>query len=213
MALQPPQPPRQLPGVRLGGVDPLGQSVFEDDPPAGLLHVIPAGLQHLVHGIPVRDGHRAAADFIVRRMQGHAQGHRQVLLRQSPHLRHQPAGAEAHVPQAQMNPVFLPQQPQEAHHLIIVVQRLPAAHEHHVGNPVRRGILFGLSRAFRVLFSLRQKPVGRQDFPQHLPGAQAADAALQGGRAEFAAHPAAHLGGDAEAVSVVIPHQHPFDAG
>ena len=61
-------------------------------------------------------------------------------------------------------------------------------------------------------FLLPQIPAGRQHLSQHLAGGKAADTALQRRGAEPAAHPAAHLGGNAKAVPVMIVHQDAFHA-
>ena len=86
MALHAAEPAGQFPCLFLPGVDPAGQGVLENDPPAGFPYIVPARLQDLIDGPGVCDRHRHAADFIVRRVQGHAQRHRQVFLRERVHI-------------------------------------------------------------------------------------------------------------------------------
>ena len=129
-------------------------------------------------------------------MERHRQRHRQVLLRELVHLRHQPAGGEAHIAQADIHAVFLAQQAQESADVVVVVQRFAAAHQHDVVDTV-----------FAV-----QIPVRRQHFAQHLPRRQRADAPFQRAGAELAPHAAADLRRDAQRIAVVVVHQHTLDA-
>ena len=192
MALHAPQPGGQLHGVLLLAVHPAHQRVLEDHPPAGFGDVVAAGLQHILHGIGLGDGHGLAADVVIGRVEGHAQRYRQILLRQLIHLRHNAAGGQAHVPQADLHALRLPQKPQEFHHVVVIVEGLAAAHQHNVVHPP----------------PLPQEAVGTQHLPQHFARGQVPHAALERAGAEGAAHPAPHLGGDAQGVSVVVVHQH-----
>ena len=54
--------------------------------------------------------------------------------------------------------------------------------------------------------------LGEDHLVQHFRRRQVPHLASDGGGAEGAAHPAAHLGGDADGVSVVVLHEHRLDA-
>ena len=129
-------------------------------------------------------------------MQRQRQRNRQILLRKPPHVFNQAAGRERHAAHADAQPALHPQNPQEFHHVVVIVQRFAAAHQHDVADllPLRR-----------------EHAVGTDDLPQHLRRGQAARAPVQRGGAERAPHPAAHLCGQAERVAVFVAHQHALD--
>ena len=87
-------------------------------------------------------------------------------------------------------------QPQKPHHLFVIIQRFAAAHQHDVMHPLLPG----------------KRAVGALHLPQHFCRRQIAHAAVQRAGAEAAAHPAAHLRGQAQRAAVMIPHQHAFHA-
>ena len=57
-----------------------------------------------------------------------------MFLREAPHLGHQSAGGDGHVPLADVQAVFIGEKPDKAEQILIIVQRLPGSHHHHVGN-------------------------------------------------------------------------------
>ena len=85
-------------------------------------------------------------------------------------------------------------QGEEPHHRVKVVQGLPDAHEHDVGD--------GGPAVY----------LGKQHLVDHLRGGQVPHLAGQGGGAEGAPHAAAHLAGDTHGVPVLIAHEHRLHA-
>ena len=196
MALHAAQPVRQLRRVLRRGVDAVHQRVFKDHAAARLFDIVAARVQRLVHRIGVGHGHEPLSHLVVWRMQGERERHRQILLREAAHVRHQPAGGERHAAHADAQPALHAQDAQEAHDVVVVVHRLAAAHQHDVAD----------------LLPLRRKHAVRtDDLPQNLARAQAARAAVERGGAERAAHAAAHLRGHAERVAVLVAHEHALD--
>ena len=128
-------------------------------------------------------------------MQGQAQRNAQIFLRQPANLIRQTAGADGHVAQAQVQPFFFVDRPQKPHGVVVIIQRLAAAHEDDMAHP-----------AF-----FAQIAVGQQHLREHFPAGKASDAAVEGAGAERAAHFAPHLRGDAQRIAVMIVHQHALD--
>ena len=95
---------------------------------------------------------------------------------------------------ADVHSVGVVDQGEEFSHVGVVVQRFPDAHEDDVGNG-RPGIL-----------------LGKDHLVQQLPRREIPDLAPHGGGAEGAAHCTAHLGGDADGVSVTIAHEDRLNA-
>ena len=93
-----------------------------------------------------------------------------------------------------VQPFWVVHQLQKAHHVVVVVQGLADAHEDDVGDG-QSGVLLGKHHLIQDLRRLQ---------PPHQ--------AAQGGRAKGAAHPAAHLGGDADGVAVLVAHDHRLHA-
>ena len=83
---------------------------------------------------------------------------------------------------------------QKPHDVVKIIQRLSDAHEHDVRNG-HAGI-----------------HLGKEHLVQHFVGLQPPHQAAQGGRAEGAAHAAAHLRGNAHGVTVVIAHENGLHA-
>lgn len=83
---------------------------------------------------------------------------------------------------------------QEFQHLVKVIQRLANAHQHDMGD------------------ALPDIPLRCIDLGADLSRLQVAHPARLGGCTEAAAHPAAHLGGYADRIAIVVAHDHRFDA-
>lgn len=66
--------------------------VFKADAAARFCVIVPAGSQQRGDGIPAIDRHDRAADLVQRRVQGDGKRQLQILLGQTPDLRHQAAG-------------------------------------------------------------------------------------------------------------------------
>ena len=127
-------------------------------------------------------------------MEGDGKGELQLLLGQLVDLRHQTAGGKADVPHPDVDAFGRGDVLKESHHLVEIVQRFANAHQHDVGDALPDVLLRGI------------------DLGADLARFQVADAARLCGRAEAAAHPAAHLRGDADRVAVVVAHNDRFDA-
>ena len=174
----------------------MHQRVFKNHAPPRLFDVVAAGGKHVVHAVFARDRHQLSAHLVIGRVQRQRQRHRQILFRKAAHVFHQAAGRERHTAHADAQAALYPQNPKEFHHVVVVIQRFAAAHQHDVAD---------------LLALRRQYAVGADNLPQHLRRGQAARAAVQRGSAERAPHAAAHLGGQAERVAVFVAHQHAFD--
>ena len=120
------------------------------------------------------------------------------FLHETAQLRHEPAGGKRDVARADVHALRRGNKAQEAHHVFVIVKRLPASHE----DDVRHG-------AFAPFFA-GYVPFRTGDKTQDLAGFQIPHAAIERGSAERAAHPAADLRGNAERVAVFIAHQHAF---
>ena len=191
VALHAAQPGGQLLRVFGRAVHAFGQRVFENDAAARFLDVIPAFAQNVFDFVRFGHRHHRPADLVVRGVQGDAERHRQPFVGEAVHARHKPARRQRHRAQRQLQPALFAQQPQEFDDVLIIVQRLAAAHEHDVGD-------FPLG-------------VRRDDLAENFSGRQVAGEAFERRGAEFAAHAAADLRGNAQRVAVVIPHAHALD--
>ena len=98
------------------------------------------------------------------------------------------------MPHPNVHPVGVVHQLQEFQHRVQVVQRLADTHQHDVGD--------GQAGVF----------LGEQHLVQHLRRGQVPDLAGDGGGTEGAPHSAPHLGGDAQAVAVLVFHQNGLNA-
>ena len=127
-------------------------------------------------------------------MQGDRKSQLQLFLSQLVDLGHQTAGGKADVAHSDVHALRGGDVLKEAHDLIKIIQRLPDAHEDDVGDALPDVLLGGI------------------DLRADLTGFQVAHPACLGGGAEAAAHPAAHLGGDADRVAVVVAHDNGLDA-
>ena len=83
---------------------------------------------------------------------------------------------------------------QKAHHVVVVVQRLSAAHKDDVGD----GTLLHAAALRRVDRYHLTEDLGKMQIP-HQP--------VRTRRAESTVHPAPYLSGDAEGVAVVVGHE------
>ena len=92
-------------------------------------------------------------------------------------------------------PCRVVQQMNEPQHVVIVIQRFAAAHEHHAGNPLSQILLNGVN--------LRK----------HFRRCQASFYAVQCRSAEFAAHTAPCLCRNTDRIPIIILHQNTFDDG
>ena len=127
-------------------------------------------------------------------MEGHGQCQLQFTLCQLVNPGHQAAGGQADVAHGNIHALGAVHQLQKTHDVVKIIQRLPNAHEHNVGN--------GLAGIH----------LSKQHLIQHFKGLQLPHQAADGGGAEGTAHAAAHLGGNAHGIAVVIAHQHRFHA-
>ena len=98
------------------------------------------------------------------------------------------------MPHTDVHPVGMIHQFQELEYRVQIVHGLADPHEHDVGD-LQPGI-----------------QLGKEYLIQHFGRRQVADLSGNGGCAECAAHPAAHLGGNAYRVAVVIAHEDGLNA-
>ena len=194
MARHPPELPGDQVRLPVVVVDPVDHGVLKGDAAAGLVEVVVAGPEQLLHVIGPVDGHDLGSGLAVRRMEGHRESQLKFKLRQPPDARHDAAGGEGDMPHPDVHAVGVVHQLQEFQHRVQVVQRLADTHQHDVGD--------GQAGVF----------LGEQHLVQHLRRGQVPDLAGDGGGTEGAPHSAPHLGGDAHGVAVVVLHEHCLDA-
>ena len=132
-------------------------------------------------------------------MKGYRQGNVGRFLREAHKLRHQATGGYRDISRTYVHSLRRGHEAQKFHYLIVVVQRLSAAHEHYICD----GALFVVPMGY-VLF-------GAGDKAEHLPRLKIAYTAFKRGSTECAAHAAAHLSRYAHGVAVVIAHKHALD--
>ena len=82
---------------------------------------------------------------------------------------------------------------QEGENVSVIHQRLAGAHEHH---------------RIHLAILLAEKPLDEEHLREHLARRKVARHAMKGGSAESAAHVAARLRGDADAVAIRLTHEH-----
>ena len=177
-------------------VDATRQRVFKDHAAAGLFDVIAAGGENFVDGVRVRHRHELLSRLVVGRVQRNRQRHLKALVREAPHRGHEAAGGQRDRPGGEVQPPLVDGEAQEFDHVFVVVQRFAAPHQHHI-------VHAALLRA--------DHPVHRHDLAQHFAGGEVSDQAAQRRRAEGAAHPAAHLCGHTQRVTMAVAHQDALD--
>ena len=194
MSAHPPDEVGQLSGAGVGVVDPPHHGVLEAHSPARRLLIPAHGLHQHLHGVGVVHRHHAAADVVVGGVEGDGEGELELLLGQLVDLRHEAAGGEADVPHPDVHALGGRDVLEKAHDFVEIIQRLPDAHQHDVGDALPDVLLGGVN------------------FGADLPRLEVAHPARLGRGAEAAAHPAAHLGGHADRVAVVVAHDDGLDA-
>ena len=192
MRLQGPCQIRQHLRVLRAVIDVPDQAVFECDLPSCPVKIVPARLHQLRDRILIGDRHDLPALFIRDSVEGEGKRNGQVLFCQVVDPRNDPAGGHCDISLADIESVLIREKMKEAHQIVIVVKRLPGSHNDDVGDPLpgHSADLVDLLEHFRR----RQGPVQ----------------AVQGGGAESASHSASHLGGNADAVSEFVAHEHAF---
>ena len=92
----------------------------------------PAGFQQHFHTPSAIDGHDLVTDVVVRRVKRDRERELGPELHQLVDLRHDAAGGQAHVAKANLNALRLPQQPQELHHVVVIIKGFPRSHQNHI---------------------------------------------------------------------------------
>ena len=195
----------ERPRVFLVAVLPFDERIFKIVPPARLFKIIGAGFEDFGNSIRLRDGHHPGAVLVGSRVQRNGEIDGNPLVRQLVHLRHQAAGGQGNVAGADVQPLRRRDVFQKPHRFGIIVQRLPAAHEHDVGHGA------GLFAPAFQLGIVRVQGVDDENLRQNFPCREISHQPAQRGRAEFTAHAAPHLRGNALRAAVFVLHQHPFD--
>ena len=125
-------------------------------------------------------------------MKGQSQSDAEILIRKLSHLLSQTAGGYGDVPPAEIHPLSGSQYTDKADKIVQVVHRLARSHHDNMAHPLPRD------------------PGNGIDLEQHLRRRKVALPSVQRRGTEGASHPAADLGGYADAVPVVIAHKHAF---
>ena len=123
-------------------------------------------------------------------MKGKRQSDLQLFLCQLINLRHQSAGRNRHIPLADMKSVLISKQRNEPEQIVIIIERFPGSHDHHIGNAL-----------FRILRNCI-------NLIQHLCRCQIPFPAIESRGTEPTSHFAAYLGRNAHTVSMLIAHEH-----
>ena len=125
---------RQLHRILLGIIDIPHQTVLKGYPPAGLCKIERTGLHQLCQGIRIGNRHQLPSLFVRGRMQGKSKRNLQFILRQFPHLWHDPAGRYGQIPLTDVQPILIRKQGDKPQKILIIIQRFPGSHNHHIGN-------------------------------------------------------------------------------
>ena len=184
----------QRAGVPLVCVFALYQRIFKDIPAARLVEIVGAGIENFRNFVLFCYRHRAGALLVGDVMQRHREVDGQTLLGQAVHLRHKSAGGKAYVARGDVYAAFRRHIAYEFYHVVVIIQRLAAAHKHNVCD-----LPFGGSAAVQsVDLEHLRKNFARSKIPY---------SSAQSACAEFAAHAAADLRGYALRVAVLVLHQ------
>eukprot|EP00964_Phaeocystis_antarctica_P157434 scaffold127594_cov69-Phaeocystis_antarctica.AAC.7 len=186
----------QLTRLLLSVVLARDQRPLEADAPAGDGGVVEARLHQLLQVVPAVDGHDGAARCVGGRVERDGESELQVVrnavIGELAHHRGNAHRRDGHVPRADAKRADNSRGGLED--VVIVSEGLSHAHEHHVAQP---------------LALARQLAGEGCGLLEDLVGAQVTFEAHLAGRAERAAHRAAHLRRDARCAPVIrIRHQH-----
>ena len=172
-------------------VDTRDEGVLECHPPPRLFEIISRGGDHFAYGIAAVDRHYGAPRLVGRGVQADGQRHPAPVVREFPYAVRKPRSGQRDRPLGQPETILRRQQPDKLPDIVIVIERLAAAHEHHA----RDRALF--CRPARVA-------VYGDDFGEHLGGIEVALETFLPRRTERAAHLATYLRGHADARAVVM---------
>ena len=173
---------------------PGDERVFKGNTPPRGFEIIGAGAEQLRDGITPVHRHDGAPRLVGRGMERDGEGDRQILLRKVIDARDDAAGREGNVPVADVQPRRVPDKAQKFHHVVIVVERLSDAHEHHAVDALARVERRG------------------DDLPEHLGRGQVPHLAANRGGTELTAHGAPDLARNAQGGAVAVAHEHALDA-
>ena len=192
----------QFPGIPVGIVNAFQQDVLEHNPFSFRHGKIPAGIQQLVDGIAIVDGHQPAPRFIVYGMQGNGQIHRRFLP-QFAHFRYYPAGRDGNSPGGEVEAFLFGYDRQRVEDILKIVERFAHPHKDHIGYPIRPD---------KLLAGLSEEVVSyAADLVDDLRRGEISLEAHGSGKAEGTSHGAAHLRRDAQGVSVRFRNEDRFD--
>ena len=127
-------------------------------------------------------------------MQGNRQRHRKIKVCQFTHFLHETTGRKRDISQSHTDPFLQADKTQKTGHFLKVVQRFSRSHKNDMTDA-----------SF-----LSKITVDTNHFSDELGSGQIPYTPLQGARAERTSHPASHLGGNAQGITVVVVHQHAF---
>ena len=179
----------------LGAVADAGDHrVFKRHPPPGDFIIVLTCRQHFFDVPAFIDRHNFVSRLVVRRVKRHRERQLQLPLCQKPDFIDQTAGGQADVAHADVQSVRAVNQLEKLHDRIKIVQRLPDAHQHNVGNR-KSGI-----------------DLAEQHLVQKLRRSESAHQSAKRRRTELAAHQAADLRGDTHGVAMVILHHNGLHA-
>ena len=179
--------------MRIPVIHAMNQRIFKGNAAFCFLRVIPARLQKSIHIVQLCHRHGLRTDFVIRRMQGNRQCNLKIFLRQRINFFHQAAGRKRNMSLSHILPIRVVNQTQKFQNIVIIIQRLAAAHQ------------------YRTVYPLAAVLLNRINLGKHFPCRQSAFHAVQCGCAEFAAHPTADLRRNADCIAMLIFHQYTFD--
>ena len=126
----------QLPRVLSRIVDSVHQAVLKCHPASCLFKVRVTCREHLGQFVFIRHGHKPPALLLGRAVQGERERDLEFFLRQLQHFRDNAAGGHCDIPLADVQAVLICQHPHEPEEIVIIVQRLPGAHDDHIVHPL-----------------------------------------------------------------------------
>ena len=125
-------------------------------------------------------------------MQGQRKRNRKLLSRELIDFRDNAAGRYRNIALADVLSVFIRKKPDKPKQIVVIIKRFAGSHDNHMRNP--------FARDSSDLINL----------PQHFRRQKAPDQSVDSGSAESAAHAAADLRGNTDAVTESVFHKNAF---
>ena len=119
------------------------ERVLKGDNPTCFLKIRAAGRDQFRQGPAPVHRHQLAAQVVVRRVQRDRQLELDALFGQTPDARHNAAGAERDMTRADVDAFLVVENTQGAQDVIVIIKRLPHAHDDNVAGARQGGLRAG----------------------------------------------------------------------